>query len=80
MLMKFIIWGTLLWFFGGYAFIYLFLDPMLEAFLRLVSGDRLFIPLIRQYPSLDSLFRNHYQFYMELPVFSVISPLLRWLF
>ena len=80
MLIKFMVWGILLWFFGGYSFIYLFLDPMLEALLRLLSGDRLFIPLVSQYPELNRLFRNHYQLYMELPVFSVISPLFRWLF
>jgi hypothetical protein len=79
MMIKFSVWFLLIWFFHGYAFIFLFLDPMLEALLRLISADRLFIPLIKQYPALNNLFRNHYQLYMELPVFSVISPLFRWL-
>ena len=80
MLIKFLAWILLIWFFGAYAFIFLFLDPMLEALLRLISGDRLFIPLTKQYPPLYNLFINHFQTYMELPVFSVISPLFRWLF
>lgn len=80
MLIKFTAWVLLIWFFRGYAFIFLFLDPMLEALLRLISSDRLFIPLTKQYPELYELFKNHYQIYMDLPVFSVISPLFRWLF
>ena len=80
MLIKLLVWFLLIWFFGSYAFIFLFFDPMLEAFLRLISGDRLFIPLGRQYPALYQSFCKRYQLYMELPVLSVISPLFRWLF
>jgi len=80
MLIKFTAWIMIIWFFNAYAFIFLFFDPMLEALLRLVSNDRLFIPLTRQHPALMGLFRQRYQLYMELPVFSVISPLFRWLF
>jgi hypothetical protein len=69
-----------IWIFGSYAAIYLFFDPLLEAILRLVSGDRLFIPLTRQYPPLQQLFLKRYQLYMELPVLSVVSPLFIWLF
>ncbi len=80
MLIKFLVWILLIWFLGSYAFIFLFFDPMLEALLRFISEDRLFIPLTRQYPSLYRLFCKRYQLYMELPVLSVISPLFRWLF
>jgi len=80
MLIKLVVWIVLIWFFGTYSFIFLFFDPMLEAFLRFISRDQLFIPLIQQYPPLQQLFRNRYQLYMELPVLSVISPLFRWLF
>ena len=58
----------------------LFFDPMVEAILRQVSRDRLFIPLLKQHPSLEKLFRKRYQVYMELPVWSVINPFLRWIF
>jgi hypothetical protein len=80
MLIKFFVWMVLIGFFGSYAFIFLFFDPMLEALLRLLSKDNLFIPLTRQYPPLHKLFRKQYQLYMELPVLSIISPLFRWLF
>ncbi len=79
MLIKILVWFTLIGFLGEYAFIFLFFDPMLEAFLRFVSKDRLFIPLTAQYPELYKLFCKRYQLYMELPVLSVISPLFRWL-
>jgi hypothetical protein len=80
MLIKFAVWVILIWFLGEYAFIFLFFDPMLEAFLRFISDDRIFIPITKQHPVLHKLFCNHYQLYMELPVLSVISPLFRWLF
>lgn len=80
MIIKGIIWGVCLFFFGTYALILLFFDPMIEAILRQISGDRLFIPLMKQHPSLDKLFRKRYQVYMELPVWSVVSPFFRWIF
>jgi hypothetical protein len=79
MLIKFMVWTLLIWFLESYAFIFLFFDPMLEALLRFLSNERLFIPLVKQYPQLDHLFRNQYQLYMELPVLSVMNPLLKWL-
>ncbi len=80
MLIKFLVWILLIWFFQGYAFIFLFFDPMLEALLRLLSGDRLFIPIMKEYSPLYKLFCKQYQLYMELPVLSVMDPFFRWLF
>jgi hypothetical protein len=80
MIIKITIWMINLYFFGTYAFILLFFDPMVEAILRQISGDRLFIPLLKQHPSLDKLFRRRYQVYLELPVWSVINPFFRWIF
>jgi hypothetical protein len=40
----------------------------------------LFRPLIRQGRVLDGLYREGFQNYQELPVYSVFFPLLRWLF
>ena len=80
MIIKFLVWLSLIGFFGSYAFIFLFFDPMLEALLRYISKDKLFIPITRQYQPLHDLFHKQYQLYMELPVLSVISPLFRWLF
>lgn len=41
---------------------------------------KMFKPLIRQGAILDSLYNDGYQNYQELPVYSVIYPLVRWLF
>ncbi len=80
MIIKIFIWVINLYFFGTSALILLFFDPMIEAILRWISGDRLFIPLLKQHPSLDKLFRKRYQVYLELPVWSVINPFFRWIF
>jgi hypothetical protein len=40
----------------------------------------MFRPVIKQGAILDSLYREGYQNYQELPVYSVIYPLIRWLF
>jgi hypothetical protein len=80
MIIKVFVWVVSLYFFGSYALILLFFDPMLETILRQISGDRLFIPILKQHPSLDKLFRKRYQVYMELPVWSVINPFFRWIF
>jgi hypothetical protein len=80
MIIKIIIWAIALYFFGTYALILLFFDPMVEAVLRQISGDRLFIPLLKQHPSLEKLFHRRYQLYLELPVWSVINPFFKWIF
>jgi hypothetical protein len=41
---------------------------------------RLFRPLFKQGPVLESLYGDGYQNYLELPVYSIIYPLFRWLF
>jgi hypothetical protein len=41
---------------------------------------RLFRPLFKQGPVLESLYGDGYQNYLELPVYSMIYPLFRWFF
>jgi hypothetical protein len=41
---------------------------------------QMFKPLNKQGAILDSLYKDGYQSYQELPVYSVIYPLVRWLF
>lgn len=41
---------------------------------------RLFRPIKRQGVILDALYRDGYQNYQELPVYSVVYPLFRWIF
>jgi hypothetical protein len=41
---------------------------------------RLFRPVVKQGTVLDSLYGEGYQNYLELPVYSVLYPLFRWIF
>jgi len=57
------------------------LDMIFDLLMGFLPFYRLmFRPLIKQGTILDSLYREGYQNYQELPVYSVIYPLVRWLF
>lgn len=57
------------------------LDMIFDLLLGFLPFYRhMFRPLIKQGAILDSLYREGYQNYQELPVYSVIYPLVRWLF
>lgn len=58
---------------------------LLDMLFDLVMGffpfyPRLFRPLVRQGTILNSLYMEGYQNYQELPVYSVLFPLFKWLF
>jgi hypothetical protein len=58
-----------------------FLDMIFDLVMGIFPFYRsLFRPLIRQGAILDSLYKDGYQNYQELPVYSVIYPLFRWIF
>jgi len=58
-----------------------FLDMVFDLIMGIFPFYRkLFRPIIRQGAILDSLYRDGYQNYQELPVYSVIYPLFRWIF
>ena len=42
--------------------------------------QRLFLPLFKQGTVLDSLYREGYRNYQELPVYSMAFPLFKWIF
>ncbi len=71
---------------SGYLFIVVAgLLFLLDMIFDLVTGffpfyEKLFRPVVRQGAVLDSLYREGYRNYMELPVYSVIIPLYRWIF
>jgi hypothetical protein len=71
---------------SGLIYIVIFgLFFLLDMVFDLVMGmfpfyRRLFRPLIKQGPVLESLYNEGYQNYMELPVYSVIYPLFKWIF
>lgn len=58
-----------------------FLDMTIDLLFGFLPVYRkLFIPLIKQGAILDSLYKEGYQNYQELPVYSMAYPLIRWLF
>ena len=71
---------------SGYVYLVLagllfFLDMVFDLLMGFLPFYRkMFRPLIQQGTILDSLYRDGYQNYQELPVYSVIYPLIRWLF
>jgi len=79
MLIKLFIWGVTIYFAKSNALLLAFFDPVIEAVLRFIS-DGLFRPLIKQYRDIEILFKNNYQLYLELPIWSALVPFLRWLF
>jgi len=58
-----------------------FLDMIFDLLMGFLPFYRkMFMPVIKQGTILDSLYKEGYQNYQELPVYSVIYPLLRWIF
>ena len=58
-----------------------FLDMVFDLVMGIFPFYRkLFRPIVRQGAVLDSLYKDGYQNYQELPVYSVIYPLFRWIF
>jgi hypothetical protein len=58
-----------------------FLDMVFDLVLGFLPFYRLmFRPIVKQGAVLDSLYKDGYQNYLELPVYSVLYPLYRWLF
>jgi len=71
---------------SGYVYLVLAgLLFLLDMVFDLVMGlfpfySRLFIPVFKQGRNLDRLYGQGYQNYQEMPVFSVLYPLFRWIF
>ncbi len=59
--------------------IMLFFDPFLEQILK-ISKKHLFKPIFHRYYRLDNYFNNNYQFYLEIPLWTSLYPLIRWIF
>jgi hypothetical protein len=55
----------------------LFIDPLVKLLTR--KGRQL-IPFLPQPESLNQLYRKGYQPYLEIPVWSTVFPLMKWLF
>jgi len=58
-----------------------FLDMLFDLVIGIFPFYRkMYRPVIKQGTILDSLYKEGYQNYQELPVYSVMYPLIRWLF
>ena len=58
-----------------------FLDMLFDLVIGIFPFYRkMFRPVIKQGTLLDSIYKEGYQNYQELPVYSVMYPLIRWLF
>jgi hypothetical protein len=63
------------------AGLFFFLDMVFDLLLGIFPFYRsLFRPVMRQGAVLDSLYQDGYQNYQELPVYSMLYPLFRWIF
>ena len=63
------------------AGLFFFLDMVFDLVMGIFPFYRkLFRPINRQGTILDSLYNDGYQNYQELPVYSVVYPLFRWMF
>ena len=71
---------------SGYLYLVLagllfFLDMVFDLIVGFLPFyHKMFKPVIRQGTILDSLYRDGYQNYQELPVYSIVYTLVRWLF
>jgi hypothetical protein len=58
-----------------------FQDMVIDPLVKLFTPKKKFLqPLLPQPESLNSLFKKGYQSYLEVPVWTTIFPLLKWLF
>ncbi len=56
-----------------------FIDSFLEQILKIPKHTNLYRPIIKPYRLLDPYFEKKYYIYLEIPVWTAIFPLLRWL-
>ena len=58
----------------------LFLDAFLEQFLKILFGKRIIKPIIKQHMKITEKFENGYQVYNEIPIWTVVFPIYKWIF
>ena len=58
----------------------LFFDSPFEQILKTVFGPKILKPIIRQPIKITEQFENGYQLYNEIPIWTVIFPIYKWIF
>lgn len=56
-----------------------FIDSFLEQAMKVPKHTNLYRPIIKSYRILDTYFSQKYYLYLEIPLWTAIYPLLRWL-
>ncbi len=63
------------------ALLLFFLDMVLDLIFRILPFyPKIYLPLTKQPPVVIKLFRNGYQNYLDIPIWSTLYPFFRWLF
>jgi uncharacterized membrane protein len=57
-----------------------FADSIVEQALKIPKKHRLFKPLLKPYKILDQYYMQNYYLYLEIPFYTAIAPIWRWLF
>jgi len=63
----------------GFFMLIFFID-IIDSLASLVPGNKMYIPFFRQDPRVMDLFRKGYKNVLEIPVWSTLYPLFRWMF
>lgn len=61
-------------------FIMIFADAFLEQFLKTVKSLHIFKPILKQYRTFDKYFNGDYLLYLEVPLWTTVFPMIRWIF
>jgi hypothetical protein len=61
-------------------FIMIFADAFLEQFLKAIKILHLFKPLLKHYNNLAEYFNGDYLLYLEIPLWTTVYPIVRWIF
>ena len=57
-----------------------FFDPFIEMILKSINNFRLLKPIKKEYRELDIYFEKKYQYYLDIPFWTIIYPLFKWIF
>lgn len=55
-------------------------DSLLEQLLKVSKKHYLFKPILKQYRSMDAYFGGKYILYLEVPLWTTVYPIIRWIF
>ena len=62
-------------------FLLIMFDPLYEQIMKNIKKSSFYMykPISKRYRELDKYFENHYQYYIDLPIWTIIYPLFKWI-